>query len=198
MKRLASILALALIASAGSAAAAQGTYTIDTVHSTVSFKIRHLVAKAGGTFDDFGGVINMDLDNLDNSSVEFTIQAASIDTANQDRDKHLRSEDFFFVEKHPEISFRSTKITKVDEDTYAVTGILTMRGVGNPVTLNVDYLGEMQAMGSSRAGFQLDTTIDRKDWDIIWNKNLDAGGVLLGDDVDISITLAAVQKLKAE
>ncbi len=198
MKTSLALLIAIVLSLAGTASAALQTYTIDTVHSKVDFKIRHVIAKAGGQFNDFNGRLNVDFENLDDSSVEFTIQADSIDTANQDRDAHLRSEDFFFVEKHPEISFKSTKITRLDDDSFAVVGILTMRGVGNPITLTVDYLGEMQAMGSSRAGFELETTINRKDWDIIWNKSLDAGGVVLGEDVDITISLAAVRKIAAE
>ena len=120
--------ALVLVLGFGTVAA-QGTYGIDTAHSNVGFKVRHLVSKVSGGFNDFDGTIVADFNNLDSSSVEFTIQAASIDTKNEKRDGHLRSADFFDVEKYPEIIFKSSKITKIDGDSFAVLGALTMHGV---------------------------------------------------------------------
>ena len=140
------------------------------------------------------GTITADFNNLDASSVEFVIQTASITTQNEKRDGHLRSSDFFDVENFPEITFKSKKITKVDSDTFAVTGTFTMRGVSKEIMLTVDYLGEMSAMGGTRAGYELSTSINRKDFGVSWNRALDAGGVVLGDDVEVSISLAAVKQ----
>jgi len=179
-------------------AAAQGTYSIDTAHSNVGFKIRHLVARVSGEFTEFDGTIVTDFRNLDASSVEFTITTASIDTDNEKRDGHLRSADFFDAENYPEITFKSSKITKKDDDTYVVAGILNMRGVAQPVILNVDFLGEMQAMGGTRAGYEVSTTINRQDFGVSWNRTLDQGGVLLGDDVEVTINLEVVKQEAGE
>ncbi|MCU0304321.1 MAG: YceI family protein [Thermoanaerobaculales bacterium] len=193
MKRPLIALCLILIATAGLAGAA--TYTVDKTHSGVDFKVRHLVSKTPGKFTDFEGTIVADLANLDASSVTFTIKAASIDTGNADRDKHLRSADFFDVETYPEITFTSSKITKAGDNSYAVTGTLTMHGVSKTVTLPVTYLGEVKdPWGNTKAGFEIETTLDRKDYGIVWNKALDAGGVLLGDEVEITINLETQKK----
>ncbi len=193
MRKSLTILALTILLGAGTAAA-QSTYSIDTAHSNVGFKVRHLVAKVSGSFNEFDGSITADFQNLDASSVEFVIKTASIDTGNEKRDGHLRSADFFDAEQYPEISFKSSKITKKDKDTYVVAGILTMRGVNQPVVLTVDYLGEMQAMGGTRAGYEISTTINRQDFEVSWNRALDQGGVVLGDDVEITINLEVVKQ----
>jgi polyisoprenoid-binding protein YceI len=175
-------------------AVAQGSYGIDTAHSSVDFKIRHLVSKVSGTFTDFDGTIVADFNNLDASSVEFTIQAASIDTKNEKRDGHLRSSDFFDVESYPEITFKSSKINRVDDDTFAVNGTLTMRGVAKEITLMVDFLGEMSAMGGTRAGYELTTTLNRMDYGVSWNRAVEAGGFVLGDEVEVNIVLALIEQ----
>ena len=193
MRRITMITTLVLVLGFG-AAAAQDVYTIDPNHSNVAFKVRHLVSKVGGAFTDFGGTITADFSNLDVSGVQFSIRAASIDTRNEDRDGHLRSPDFFDVEKFPEITFASNKVTKVDNDTFAVAGALKMHGVSKPITLTVDYLGEMNAMGGTRAGYELSTTLDRKDWGISWNRALDSGGLILGDDVEVNINLEVIKQ----
>ncbi len=193
MRKATIITALVLVLGFG-AAAAQDLYTIDPNHSNVAFKVRHLVSKVGGEFTDFEGTITADFNNLDVSGVQFSIQAASLDTRNEDRDGHLRSADFFDVEKFPEITFTSTKVTKIDNDSFAVAGTLTMHGVSKPITLTVDYLGEMTAMGGVRAGYELSTTIDRKDFGVSWNRALDSGGLILGDDVEVTINLEVIKQ----
>ncbi len=193
MRKTMAIVALTVLLGA-STAAAQATYSIDTAHSNVGFKVRHLVAKVSGSFNEFDGSITADFANLDASSVEFVIKTASIDTGNEKRDGHLRSADFFDAEQYPEISFKSSKMTKKGKDTYVVAGILTMRGVNQPVVLTVDYLGEMQAMGGTRAGYEISTTINRQDFEVSWNRALDQGGVVLGDDVEITINLEVVKQ----
>jgi len=197
MRKTAILTALVLVLGFGTVAA-QGTYGIDTAHSSVGFKVRHLVSKVSGGFNDFDGTIVADFGNLDSSSVEFTIQATSIDTKNEKRDGHLRSADFFDVEKYPEISFKSSKITKIDGDSYAVAGAFTMHGVSKEITLTVDFLGEMTAMGGTRAGYELTTTINRKDFEITWNRALDAGGFVLGDDVEVNINLEVIKQEDAK
>ena len=193
MRKTAILTALVLVLGYGTAMA-QASYAIDTVHSNVGFKIRHLVSKVSGQFTDFDGTIVADLENLDKSSVEFTIQAASIDTKNEKRDGHLRSEDFFDAEKHPQITFKSSKITRVDDDTFAVAGTLTMRGVSNAITLMVDFLGEMSAMGGTRAGYELTTTLNRMDYGVSWNRAVEAGGFVLGDEVEVNIALELIKQ----
>jgi polyisoprenoid-binding protein YceI len=166
------------------------TYTIDAGHSEVGFKIRHLVSNVRGRFNDFSGTINMDPKNIQNSSVEFRIKAESIDTNQVSRDKHLRAEDFFFVEKYPEITFKSDSVKPAGKDKYNVTGTLTMRGVSKKVTLPVTYTGEVKdPWGNVKAGFETSTTLNRKDYGIVWNQAVDNGGVILGDDVTIEINL---------
>ncbi len=193
MRKVTMITALVLVLGFGTVTA-QEIYTIDPNHSNVAFKVRHLVSKVGGEFTEFDGTITADFSNLDVSGVQFSIQAASLDTRNEDRDNHLRSADFFDVEKYPEITFTSTKVTKIDNDSYAVAGILTMHGVSKSITLTVDYLGEMTAMGGTRAGYELSTTLDRKDFGVSWNRALDTGGFILGDEVGVNINLEVVKQ----
>ena len=166
------------------------TFVIDKGHSEVGFQIRHMMSKVRGRFTDFEGRILADRAKPEASSVELTIQSTSIDTANPNRDKDLRGADFFDVEKHPTITFKSTRITPKGKDSYDVTGTLTIRGVSKEVTLPVSFLGFMKdPRGSERAGFETAVTLNRKDFGIVWNRALDAGGVLLGDDVWVSINL---------
>jgi polyisoprenoid-binding protein YceI len=197
MKKLPILMALVIALAVGTASAGE-IYTIDTVHSNVTFTVRHLVSKVSGQFNEFDGTVTADFADLGTSGVEFTIKAASIDTRNEKRDGHLRSADFFDVEQYPEITFKSTKVTKVDDDSYAVAGTLTMRGVSKEITLTVDYLGSMNAMGGTRAGFELSTTINRKDYGVSWNRPLDAGGWVLSDEVGINIALEVVKQEEAK
>jgi polyisoprenoid-binding protein YceI len=171
------------------------TYTIDPNHSEVTFQIRHIVSQVRGRFNEFSGAVQMDPNNLPASSVEFHIKAASIDTNVADRDKHLRSADFFDAEKYPEIAFKSSSIQPAGKDTYNVTGTLTMHGVSKEITLPVQLLGQAKdPWGNTRAGFQTATTLNRKDFAIIWNKVLDNGGMMLGDDVKVEVNLETVKK----
>lgn len=196
MKQLRSIAVLLVSLSTLPLSAATETFIVDKVHSGAEFKIRHMMSTVGGKFSDFAGTIVADRANPANSSVEFTIQAASIDTATPDRDKHLRSADFFDVEKYPTITFKSTKITPTKtRDTFDVTGDFTMHGVTRRITIPVVFLGiAKDPWGNDRAGFELNTTVNRKDFGINWNKALDQGGYLLQDDVKIAINLEAVKK----
>ncbi len=188
MKKLLAAAALSLLA-AGLPALAAETYSVDKTHSEVSFKVKHLLGKVPGRFDDFSGTIQFDAAKPANSSVEFAIKATSIDTANGDRDNHLRSADFFDVEKFPEITFKSTAVKEVAKNRYQVTGAFTLHGVTKTITLPVEYLGEAKMGDNVKAGFSAETVINRKDYGIVWNKTLDSGGTLLGEDVEISINL---------
>lgn len=177
---------------------AADVYNIDKSHSEVSFQVRHLVTQVRGNFNDYEGAINLDPANLEKSSVDFHIKAASIDTNNDDRDKHLRGEDFFFVEKFPEITFKSKSIKKTGKDTYDVTGTLTMRGVAKEVTLPVTWLGAVKdPWGNEKAGFATEVTLNRKDYGINWNAALDNGGFVLSDDVKVAINLETQKKKDA-
>lgn len=191
------VAALALVATALPAHASD-TWTVDKAHSETLFSVRHLVSRVTGRFNDFQGVIVTDAAKPENSSVEFTIKAASIDTNMPDRDKHLRSADFFDVETHPLISFKSSRVEPAGENRFNVTGQLTMRGVSRELTLPVEFLGaQKDPWGNEKAGFTLETTLNRKDYGIIWNAALDAGGFLLGDDVRVTINIEATKKKAA-
>jgi len=171
------------------------TWTIDKNHSEASFQIRHLMSRVRGHFNDFGGPVVTDAAKPEASTVEFTIKTASIDTGNEGRDKDLRTANFFDVEKYPEITFKSTRMKATGKDKYDVTGTLTMHGVSKEVTLPVVFLGfGKDPWGNERAGFSTDLTLNRKDYGITWNKALDNGGALLGDDVMVSINLESVKK----
>ena len=169
-------------------------YTLDLTHSEVAFTVRHLVTNVRGRFNDYAATIRMDTANPEASSVEFRVKAASIDTANADRDTHLRSADFFDIEKYPEIVFRSTAIRpgaqSGDEEVYDVTGNLEMHGVTKEITLPVTYLGTARdPWGNDKAGFETTTKINRKEYDMVWNVALDAGGFILSEDIKIHINL---------
>lgn len=192
------LLALALVlvlAAAATPLAAADTYVFDKPHTEVSFQVRHYVSKVRGRFNDFEGAIQIDSAKPENSSVAFTIKAVSIDTANENRDKHLRSADFFDVEKFPDMTFQSSRVIPAGKDKFNVEGTLTMRGVSKPIQIPVTFLGFMKDTGGTdRAGFELTTMLNRKDFGINWNRALDQGGFMLSDDVTITINVEAVKK----
>ncbi len=174
------------------------TYAIDAAHSDVSFRIRHLMSKLRGGFNDFSGTIVRDDADLSKASVEFKIQATSIDTRNESRDDDLRSDSFFDVAKFPEITFTSTAVEKLSDNMYKVTGPFTMHGVTKVITLSVGFEGEVKdARGVLRAGFSLATEIDRKEFGMTWNRTLDSGGYLLSDGVLVEISIEAKEQQPA-
>lgn len=173
-------------------ALAADTYKIDPVHSNVQFKVRHFVSMVGGEFKDFAGTIVYDADEPSESTVQFTVQAESIDTNNENRDKHLRSPDFFDVEQFPQLSFTSTKVKKRGKNKLSVTGDFTMHGVTKKMTVPVQLLGVMSGMGKTVAGFMVEFEVDRKDFGVNWNRALDQGGFVLGDDVEVVLSIEAV------
>jgi len=169
------------------------TYKIDKAHSEVTFQVRHLLTKVRGRFTDFEGSILYNEANPEQSSVTFTIQAGSIDTAEPDRDKHLRTPDFFDVETFPTLTFQTSRITKRGPETYDVTGTLTLHGVSKELVLPVAHMGKAKdPWGGDRLGFEAETTLNRKDFGLNWNAMLEAGGFLVGDEVKVSIEIQAV------
>lgn len=179
------------------AAADPVVYKVDPDHSGVSFTIRHFVSNVSGRFKDFDGVIKYDKANPAASSVSFTVQAKSIDTDNDDRDNHLRSPDFFDTEKFPTLTFSSTSVKAVDADTLEVTGDLTIKGVTRKVTIPVDLLGSVKTPRGEKAGFETSFKLDRKEYGITWNRALDTGGAVLGDDVKVSISIESDRQADA-
>jgi polyisoprenoid-binding protein YceI len=192
-KQLVTAIALAFVALSAFAA---DTFVVDKVHSEAKFEIRHMMSKVSGKFDDFAATVNIDQANPPASNVSFSMKAASVNTGNPDRDKHLRSDAFFDVDKNPEITFKSTAIkATAKKNVYDVTGDLTMRGTTKHITLPVEFLGYgKDPWGKTRAGFTVKTTLNRKDYGINWNKALDEGGFLLGDDVDVTLNLEAAKQ----
>ena len=198
LSRLIAAAVLAGVLATGSIAQAKPvTWDIDTVHSGVTFTIRHLFSKVSGSFDAFTGTIVYDAENPAASSTQIEIQAKSINTKNERRDNHLRSADFFDVEKFPTITFRSTAVKNLGGGKHELTGDLTMHGVTRPVTLAVTFLGAGAMGGQQRSGFEATGKLNRKDFGIVWNKTLDQGGMMLGDDVEITIGIEGVER-KAE
>ena len=191
---------LAMVALASGLAAspvAADTFVIDPAHSDASFQVRHVVTKVRGRFTDFAGTIVGDPAKPEAATVEFTVKTASIDTAQPKRDGHLRSADFFDAEKFPEITFKSTKIKTTGKDKYDVSGNLTMHGVTKPITLSVTNLGSGGTGKDEKFGFEATTTLNRKDFGIVWNRALDTGGFMLGDDVIVEINIEAGRKKEA-
>ena len=169
------------------------TWRIDQSHSDISFRIRHLVSRVRGTFNDWSGTIVADPRNLAGGSVQVEIKTASIDTNNERRDTHLRSGDFFDAEKHPTITFRSTRV-QTRGRRLTVNGNLTMNGITRPVVLTGEAAEPAGAAGKRRIGFEASTTINRKDFDVTWNRAAEGGGVVLGDEVEITINIEAVEQ----
>lgn len=172
-----------------------GSYSIDPTHSRIGFVARHaMVTKVRGSFNEFAGTGYFDADNPPASRLELTIQAASVDTRNADRDAHMRSNDFFDMDSHPEIRFVSTAVEQVDPEHYRVTGDLTIKGVTKPVTVNFEYTGNaVDPFGNQRIGFEGATILNRKDWGVSWNAALEAGGVLVGEKVVLELEVSAIR-----
>jgi polyisoprenoid-binding protein YceI len=195
MKRVLAFVFAALMSTAVFAAAE--SFVVDKYHSEATFTIRHLITRVSGRFNEVSGSISVDRSNPTLSSVEFTIKTASIDTGVAPRDNDLRGPNFFEVDKYPEITFKSSFIKpNGKKDVYDVTGPLTMHGVTRTITIPVEFLGfAKDPQGKERVGFVAHTTLNRQDYGIKWNKALDNGGALLGDDVDITVNVDAVKSV---
>ncbi|MFW6078989.1 MAG: YceI family protein [Gemmatimonadota bacterium] len=173
------------------------TWRLDPAHTNVEFAARHMmITTVKGRFAEVAGVIEMSEDDPSRSSVEVEIDAASIDTRTEDRDAHLRSGDFLDVENHPEITFRSRAIEgspKEPGDEFRVVGDLTIRGTTREVVLDAVFAGRGgDPWGGQRVGFSADTKLDRRDFGLTWNQALEAGGVLVGNEVTIHLEVQAV------
>jgi polyisoprenoid-binding protein YceI len=191
------MMALGLVAVSTAAFAAPkvpaGTYDIDPVHSKVGFEVGHMViSTVEGKFDQFSGQIKVPA-KPEATSIDVEIQTASVDTGNADRDKHLKSPDFFDAEKHPKMSFKSNKVVFKDS-AIEIPGQLTIKGITKPVTLKGKYLGTVKdMMGAERMAAQVETKISRKEFGLLWNKMIEAGPAV-GDEVTISLKIEAVKK----
>ncbi len=176
-----------------------GTFTPDPTHSRIGFVARHaMVTKVRGHFTDYTGSGYFDPENPENISIELTIQADSIDTGNVDRDAHLKSNDFFDMENHPTLTYRSTSVEKIDEDLYRVTGDLTLRGVTKPITIDFTFVGSsVDPYGNTRIGLEGSTVVHRKEFGLNWNAALDSGGVLVSDKVTLEFDVSAIKSQDA-
>ncbi|NVB84853.1 MAG: YceI family protein [Kofleriaceae bacterium] len=170
-------------------------WNIDGTHSSIGFTVRHMVfSKVRGRFGSYTATLELDEADLTRSKIEVAIDAASIDTGTEQRDGHLRSADFFDVEKYPHLRFRSTRIEKDDETSYRMIGELTIRDVTREVTLDVEATGKgKDPWGNERLGFVAKTSFNRKDYGLNWNQLLEAGGVLVGEKVEIELEIQAVK-----
>ena len=172
-----------------------GTYTLDPAHSRIGFVARHaMVTKVRGAFNEFEGTATLDGANPANSRAQVTINAASIDTRNAQRDEHLRGNDFLAMADYPQITFTSTSARPVDDTTFELTGDLTIKGVTNPVTIPFSFEGTAKdPFGNLRVGFEGSVTINRKDYGITWNAALETGGVLVSEKVTLEFEVSAIK-----
>ena len=173
--------------------AAPSTWKIDPTHSELSFTIRHMVSKVRGQFDVWTGTIIADPNDWNTASVEVVAQTSTIDTNNERRDADLRSDNHFDAEANPTVTFRSTKVTRFAGDSLTVAGNLTIHGITRPVLLRGHFNGMTGAPGKRRAGFEAETTINRKDFNMNWNRIVE-GSAMVGDEVRIEIDIAAVEQ----
>lgn len=185
--------AVAQTATHTQAARDTAAWNIDRSHSELTFSIRHLVSRVRGQFNRWNGTITGDLDNWEGAGVLVTIDGASIDTNNENRDADLRGPEFFDVANHPNVTFRSTRIERNGER-VRLTGDLTIRGITRPIVLEGSFNGTTRDQrGRTRAGFEVSGTINRKDYGIVWNRAVEAGGLVLADEVRIEVAVAAVR-----
>ncbi|MCA9924062.1 MAG: YceI family protein [Anaerolineales bacterium] len=172
------------------------SWQIDSAHSEINFSVRHMmISKVRGTFESFSGSVNFDESNPTNTTVDISIDAAGINTREDQRDGHLRSPDFLNADEFPTLTFKSTKVEQIDENNGKLYGNLTIRGVSKPVVLDVEYAGQAKSpWGTTSAGFSAKTSINRNDWGLTWNQALETGGILVGDKIAIEIELELVKQ----
>lgn len=175
---------------------AQSTWKVDPVHSTLGFSVTHLViSETEGQFKVYEGTIESKKDDFTDARIVFTVDAKSIDTGNEKRDEHLRSEDFFHVEKFPHLTFKSVSFKKVNGNKYILEGDLTIRDVTKRVKFDVVYNGQTKSpWGQTVAGFRATSVINRIDFGLKWNKALETGGWLVGEDVQINLKLEFIKQ----
>jgi len=172
------------------------TYKIDPAHSEISFKIKHLmITNVTGSFTKFEGTMESSKDDFTDAQVHFEADTESITTHNEQRDAHLRSAEFFDAEKNPKLTFDSTSVEKNGEDNYKLLGNLTMHGITKPVTLNVELMGvNKDPWGQTKVGFEVTGKLSRKEFDLTWNAALEGGGVLVGDDVKLQMSVQLIKQ----
>ncbi|WP_298330605.1 YceI family protein [Haloactinopolyspora sp.] len=172
-----------------------GNYTLDPAHTRIGFVARHaMVTKVRGGFNDFEGDLYLDGEDPTKSTASVRIKTASIDTRNEQRDEHLRTNDFLDVEKYPEITFVSTGVEQLDETTYRLTGDLTIKDVTKPISIDFTYEGvATDPFGNVRVGFEGSVTINRKDFNVQWNAPLETGGVLVSEKVTLEFEVSAIK-----
>ncbi len=172
-----------------------GQWRFDPAHTRIGFSTRHaMVTKVRGAFNDFEGSIMVNAEAPERSSVKLTIKVASIDTRNADRDQHLRTNDFFDAPQFPEITFVSDRVDQVDEGHFIVSGEVTIRGITREISIPIDFVGvERDPMGNLRAGFEGSRRINRQDFGLKWNTNLDSGGVLVSDKITLEFEVSAIK-----
>ncbi len=181
-------LALMLLISTSISFTYAAEYELDPAHTAVTFKIRHLLSNVNGTFDKFEGKFSYDADKPEEWKVEAKIQAESINTRNEQRDNHLKSADFFDVANYPELTFKSTKVTNYKKGHAKLHGLLNMHGVEKEVVMDLEVLGvEKDPWGNELAGFSATTTINRKDFGLVWNQLAESGKIMVGEEVQITI-----------
>ena len=175
-------------------------WVLDPSHSEVQFKVRHLmVSYVTGQFTQFNATVETKEDDFETAKVSFTADVNSISTNNEQRDAHLKNNDFFDAENHPELKFESEKIEKINDEEYSVKGVLTIRGISKEITLNAEYGGiTIDPWGNTRTGFTIAGKINRKDFGVSFGMVSETGGVLLGDDVKISANTEFVKETKQE
>ena len=190
MKTTLRILAATFALTLAHASAAE-KFAIDPVHSTIGFKVKHLFSYVTGRFNEVQGTISADAAKPEDSSVEVKIATKSVNTANEKRDAHLRTADFFDVEKFPEMTFKSKKVARTGDDTADVTGDFTLHGVTKEVVLKVKFLGKGKGMtGGLQTGWEAKTTIKRSDYGLVWNKVIE-GTSVVGDEIEIDLLIEA-------
>ena len=187
--------AVALGAAMVSTGLAADKYVIDTSHSSVLFSVRHMViSKVKGAFGEYAGTVHYDADDITNSSADVTFKVASINTKDEKRDEHLRSPDFFDAANHPEITFKSKRVEKSGDKTVLV-GDLTMHGVTKEISMPFEITGVItDPWGNTRMGASAELKLNRQDYGVSWSKKLDNGGLVVGDDVEISIDIEAIKE----
>jgi polyisoprenoid-binding protein YceI len=172
------------------------TYKIDVDHSDVMFKVKHLmISTVTGVFKKFDATLEVDEEDLSNAKVSFEADIDSVDTKNEQRDGHLKSDDFFNAEKFPKMTFKSTSITKEDDNEFTLTGDLTIRDVTKSVNLKVEYNGStVDPWGMTRMGFEVSGKINRKEYGLKWSAVTEAGGIVVADDVKLAMNVEMIKQ----
>jgi len=173
-------------------------YGFDKSHTHIGFSVKHILGMVPGQFKDYDGTFSFEEKKPASSKIAVTIQAASISTDNDMRDNHLKTAEFFDVEKFPVLTFLSKKVSPAGENKYKVEGNLTLHGVSKPVTLDVEYMGSDTMMGAKIVGFSATTRIDRRDFGLTWSKVLESGNLMVGNDVNIALDVAGMDKAAME